>query len=77
MRLEVTGSTLRFYASASNVGVPGAQYFDVAPGQIFTKTIIEWAEVFGFDEEIEDFLNVQNTGAVVGHYKMKWENLGS
>lgn len=77
LRLEVTGSTLRFYASASNVGAPGAQYFEVAPGQIFTKPILEWVTVFGFDEEIEDFLNVQNVGATEGHYKMKFENLGA
>ena len=49
----------------------------MAQRQIFTKTIVEWAEVFGFDTDIEDFLNVQNIGAVQGHYKMKWENLGA
>lgn len=77
MRLTVTGSTLRFYASTSNTGAPGTQYFDVLPGQAMTKPITEWAAVFGFDEELEDFLNVQNVGAVQGHYEMRFENLGS
>ncbi len=76
MRLTVTGSALRFYASASNSAPPGAQYFDMLPGQAMTKRADEWAALFGLDEGMEDFLNVQNTGAVNGHWEIRFENLG-
>ncbi|HXF90711.1 MAG TPA: carboxypeptidase-like regulatory domain-containing protein, partial [Candidatus Nitrosotenuis sp.] len=77
IRLKVTGSTLRFYAATGNMEPPGTQYLDVLPGQIIQKTVIQFASMVGFDEELEDFLNVQNNGAVQGHWEMRFENLGS
>lgn len=77
IRLKVTGNTLRFYAATGNMEPPGTQYLDVLPGQIIQKTVIQFASMVGFDEELEDFLNVQNNGAVPGHWEMRFENLGS
>ena len=56
---------------------PGPQYLDIVNGQIIQKTVFQFAAMVGFDNELEDFLNVQNNGAVVGHYQLKFENLGS
>ena len=77
VRVKVTGSGLRFYAATGNMEPPGDQYYEVLPGQIIQKKVIEFAALVGFDEELEDFLNVKNVGTVQGHYEIKFENLGS
>ena len=77
IRVTVLGSTLRFYAATGNMEPPGTQYFDIVNGQIIQKTVIQFAAMVGFDNELEDFLNVQNNGANAGHWEMRFENLGS
>jgi hypothetical protein len=77
IRVTVTGSTLRFYAATGNMEPPGPQYLDILNGQIIQKTVLQFASMVGFDNELEDFLNVQNNGATVGHYQLRFENLGS
>jgi hypothetical protein len=77
IRVTVTGSTLRFYAATGNMEPPEPQYLDILNGQIIQKTVVQFAAMVGFDNELEDFLNVQNNGATVGHYQLKFENLGS
>ncbi len=76
VRVTVTGSNLRFYAATGNMEPPGTQYFDIVNGQILQKTVIQFATQVGFDNELEDFLNVQNNGTNPGHYKLEFKNLG-
>jgi 5-hydroxyisourate hydrolase-like protein (transthyretin family) len=77
IRVTVTGSNLRWYAATGNMEPPGTQYLDIVNGQIIQKTVIQFAALVGFDNELEDFLNVQNNGTVTGHYKLEFKNLGS
>ena len=77
IRVKVTGSGLRFYAATGNMEPPGSQYFDMAAGQIIQKKVLEFATLVGFDEELEDFLNVQNNGSNTGTWEIRFENLGS
>ncbi len=76
VRLTVTGTPLKFYAATSPTEPIGAQFLEVVPGQIIQKPVEEFAAMVGFDNELEDFLNVQNNGAVQGHWEMTFENLG-
>ena len=70
--LAVTGSTLRFYAAASPNSAPGSIYLDVPAGQTLTKTAQEFAQLLGADST-NNFINVQNIGAMPGHYKITVE----
>ena len=77
IRVTVLGSTLRFYAATGNMEPPGPQYLDIVNGQIIQKTVIQFAAMVGFDNDLEDFLNVQNNGTNTGHYVLEFKNLGS
>lgn len=74
--VEVNGSALRFYASPTNNGAPGASFIDVQAGQSVTKTADEFAALVGFSDT-NGFLNVQNIGAMQAHYKITFTNLGT
>ncbi len=74
--IEVTGSPLRFYASATNNGAPGGTFLEVQAGQTVTKTIEELVAELGLNDT-EQFFNVQNIGAMNGHYKITFTNLGA
>lgn len=76
VRVTVTGTPLRFYAATGNMDPPGTEYLDVAAGQIIQKTVAQFASLIGFDNELEDFVNVQNNGTVTGHWELRFENLG-
>lgn len=43
VKIEVSGSALRFYAAASMNAAPGAVFVDVQAGQTITKTAVEFA----------------------------------
>jgi len=72
--VTVTGSALRFYASDSPNGMPGTKFIDVQAGQTITKTVHEIALLIGADD-MNQFVNVQNVGAMQGHYKITFSNL--
>ena len=69
MTLEVTGSTLRFYASSNPGNAPMGAFFDVQAGQTITKTVLEFATLIGAGGA-NTFVNVQNIGMMMGHYKI-------
>ena len=72
--VEVTGSALRFYASNMPNGAPGAAFFDVQAGQTVTKTVQELIALLGANDT-NKFVNVQNIGAMNGHYRITFDNL--
>ena len=74
--IEVTGSPLRFYASPTNNGTPGSAFLDVQAGQTVTKTVEELVAQLGLNDT-DQFFNVQNIGAMNGHYKITFTNLGA
>ncbi len=67
--LEVTGSTLRFYASNSPNNPPMNPFFDVQAGQTITKTVLEFATLIGAGGT-NSFVNVQNVGMMMGYYRI-------
>jgi hypothetical protein len=69
MTLEVTGSTLRFYGSSSPGNAPMGTFFDVQAGETITKTVLEFATLIGAGG-MNTFVNVQNVGGMMGHYKI-------
>lgn len=72
--VTVTGSTLRFYASDSPTGAPGTKFIDVQVGQTISKTVGEIASLIGADD-VNQFVNVQNIGAMNGHYRITLDDL--
>lgn len=72
LTVVVTGSTLRFYASAAPNSLPGATFFDVQAGQTITKTAQELAALLGINN-VNQFVNVQNVGGMQGHYEITIE----
>jgi hypothetical protein len=73
--LLVTGSPLRFYASATDSAPPdpASPFIDIAAGASITKTGAEFAALVGLSAA-KPFLLVQNMGAVTGHYKLTFNN---
>jgi hypothetical protein len=72
--IEVSGSPLRFYASNMPSGTPGGIFLDVQAGQSITKKAEEFATQLGLNDT-DKFLNVQNIGAMNGHYKITLDDL--
>lgn len=73
--IEVSGSPLRFFASNMPNGTPGGSFLDVQPGQSITKTAQDFISLLGLDDT-NKFLNVQNVGAMNGHYRITLDDLG-
>ena len=72
--IEVTGSALRFYASSMPNGIPGVAFLDVQAGETLTKSAEELALQLGLGIG-NNFFNVQNIGAMNGHYKITVDDL--
>jgi len=72
--IEVSGSPLRFFASNMPNGTPGGSFIDVQSGQSITKTAQDFISQLGLDDN-NKFLNVQNIGAMNGHYKITIDDL--
>ena len=72
--VSVSGSALRFYASNMPNAAPGATFLDVQAGQTVTKTVQELVALLGASDT-NNFVNVQNIGAMQGHYKITFDNL--
>lgn len=72
--IEVSGSPLRFYASTMPNGTPGGTFLDVQAGQSITKTAEEFITLLGLNDT-NKYLNVQNIGAMNGHYKITLDDL--
>ena len=72
--IEVTGSPLRFYASSMPNGTPGGAFLDVQAGQTITKSAEELVSLLGLNDT-NNFFNVQNIGAMNGHYKITLDDL--
>ncbi len=72
---DITGSTLRFYASPNAGDPPGGIFYERAPGTT-TISINEFSTLLGFNS-INNKLNVQNQGVSVGHYKLTFTGLQS
>ncbi len=72
--IEVTGSPLRFYASSMPGGTQSGTFLDVQAGQTITKTAEELISLLGLND-LNKFFNVQNIGAMNGHYKITFDDL--
>ena len=72
--IEVSGSPLRFFSSTVPGGTPGGSFLDVQAGQSITKTAEEFISLLGLNDT-NKFLNVQNIGAMNGHYKITIDDL--
>jgi hypothetical protein len=74
--IMVTGSALRFYASALINGVPGPSdpFIDVLPGTSYQKLLTEFAALLGMNDT-KKYLTVQNIGATPGHYTITFDHL--
>jgi hypothetical protein len=71
----VTGSSMRFYFSFGAGNPPGPLFFDRAPGSE-TMSIDDFKTATGFASiPGTAFLNVQNFGAVTGHYKIVFHDV--
>lgn len=74
--IEVFGSPLRFYASINPNDSPSGIFLDVQPGMPVQKNAEDMAAALGFSDTNKK-VNVQNTGAMNGHYKITFMNLGN
>ncbi|MFN8323685.1 MAG: carboxypeptidase-like regulatory domain-containing protein [Chitinophagales bacterium] len=72
--IQVTGSPFRFYASTMPNGTPGGAFLDVQAGQTITKSAEELVSLLGLNDT-NNFFNVQNIGAMNGHYKITLDDL--
>jgi hypothetical protein len=74
--ITVTGSALRFYASATTNGVPGPSdpFIDVQPGTTYQKLVTELGALLGLND-IQKYLVAQNIGLTTGHYNITFDNL--
>ena len=72
--IEVSGSPLRFFASTMPGATPSGTFLDVQPGQSLTKTAQDFISLIGLSDT-NKFLNVQNIGAMNGHYKITIDDL--
>lgn len=72
--IEVFGSPLRFYASINPNDSPSGIFLDVQPGMPVQKNAEDMAAALGFSDTNKK-VNVQNTGAMNGHYKITFSNL--
>ncbi len=74
--IEVFGSPLRFYASQNPNDAPVGSFLDVQPGMPVQKNVQDMAAALGFNDTSKA-VNVQNIGAMQGHYKITFTNLGT
>lgn len=72
--IEVFGSPLRFYASQNPNDAPVGTFLDVQPGMPVQKNVQDMAAALGFNDTSKA-VNVQNVGAMQGHYKITFSNL--
>lgn len=70
--VEVTGSSLRFYASNMPNTPPSGTYLEVQAGSSIEKTVEEFITLLGVNE-MNKFISVQNVGMLTGHYKIMVE----
>ena len=73
---SVSGSVLRFYASATPGGalLPADPYIDVQPGTNYQQLATALTAFLGITD-IKKYLTVQNIGGAVGHYSITFDNL--
>ena len=55
--------------------MPGTTFFDVPAGGSIVYSADKFGQEIGLSE-INKFVNVQNTGVVMGHDKVTFSNLG-
>lgn len=74
--IAVTGSALRFYATATEgaAPAPGDPFVDVEPGVHYQKPLVEFIALIGMNDT-KKFLTVQNTGGSTAQYHITFDNL--
>jgi len=70
--IEATGSGMRFYATASPGNGNGGGGLDVTAGSSVTKSASDFEAAVGAGNG-NDFLNVQNVGMMVGHWRIEFD----
>lgn len=74
--IQVTGSTLRFYASDTPGAayVPGDPFLDVVPGTNYLQAATAFDALLGFTDT-KKYLNVMNSGTFNALYQITFDNL--
>lgn len=70
--VEAKDSGMRFYATNDPNNGPGFAFLDVLPGQVMSKTPLEFAALIGWGNG-NGYLNVQNIGGMQGEWKITFE----
>lgn len=67
--VEAKNSTMRFYGTSNPTSAAGAVFLEVSPGPAMIMSGAQFATQTGFGAG-NLFLNVQNSGAMTGHWKV-------